>query len=74
MRKQRIRRTTAQKVWDEIAGNRKLAKFNDAGLSIPPIDMDTIFKGRKTITLDELKQELGRIIAAWTIQPGNRLE
>ena len=65
MRKERLTLQQAQKAWDKIEQNIKLAPFNDEGISLPHIDMSKIFAGRQSMTWHAINDEVKRIIEEW---------
>lgn len=65
MRKERLTLKQAQKVWNDIEQNIKLAPFNDEGINLPHIDMAKIFNGRQSMTWHAITDEVQRIIEEW---------
>jgi hypothetical protein len=65
MRKERITQMQAQAVWDSIRNNIRLAKFNDAGIELPAIDMAKLFQGRKSATWQDINAIVQDIINTW---------
>ena len=65
MRKERITQKQAQDVWDSIRTNIRLAKFNDAGIKLPTIDMGKIFGERKSATWKDINAQVQDIINRW---------
>lgn len=55
----------AQKNWNKILRRIRLAKFRDKGTKLPCIDMAQVFRGRATMTANEIVQEVTRIIEDW---------
>lgn len=55
----------AQAVWDSIRNNIRLAKFNDAGIELPAIDMAKLFQGRKSATWQDINAKVQDIINTW---------
>lgn len=65
MRKERITQMQAQAVWDSIRNIIRLAKFNDAGIELPAIDMAKLFQGRKSATWQDINAKVQDIINTW---------
>ena len=65
MRKEHITQKQAQDVWDSIRTNIRLAKFNDAGIELPAIDMAKLFRGHKSATWQEINCQVQDIINKW---------
>jgi hypothetical protein len=63
MRKGRISRQQAETVWfsvcDALAQRPKLR----GGLVLPQIDMDAVFKTRKSMTINAVVNEIARCVA-----------
>lgn len=65
MRKERITQKQAQAVWDSIRNNIRLAKFNNAGIELPAIDMAKLFQERKSATWQDINAQVQDIINRW---------
>lgn len=50
MRPERLTKRQAQTCYDEIKTHIKLAPWKGEAVELPPIDMDSIFAGRKSMT------------------------
>lgn len=65
MRPERITLRQAQARWDKIASGIKLVSKKADGLTLPSIDMATIFAGRQSMTADAVAEEVAKFIEAW---------
>ena len=65
MRKERITQQQAQAVWYSIRDHIRLAKFNDAGIELPAIDMSKLFHFRKSATWQDINAQVQDIINQW---------
>ena len=65
MRSERITLKQAQSRWNKIASSIKLVSKKADGLTLPSIDMATIFSGRQSMTADAVAKEVANIIEAW---------
>ena len=65
MKPQRITLKQAQERWNKIASSIKLVSKKAEGLTLPSIDMATIFAGRQSMTANEVADEVAKIIEAW---------
>lgn len=55
----------AQARWDKIASSIMLVSKKTNGLTLPSINMTTIFAGRQSMTASAVAKEVGSIIEAW---------
>ena len=65
MRPERITLKQAQARWDKIASSIMLVSKKAEGLTLPSIDMTTIFAGRQSMTASAVAKEVAKIIGAW---------
>lgn len=65
MKPQRITLKQAQERWNKIASSIVLVSKKAEGLTLPSIDMATIFAGRQSMTANEVADEVAKIIEAW---------
>ena len=65
MKKERLTLEEAQKVWDNIEHNIKIAPFNDEGFALPHIDMAKIYSGKKSMSWQKITEVIQDIICKW---------
>lgn len=65
MNKKRLTLEEAQKIWDNIEHNIKIAPFNDEGFALPHIDMAKIFSGRLSMSWQKITEAIQDIINKW---------
>jgi len=65
MRPERITLKQAQARWNKIASSIKLVSKKADGITLPSIDMVSIFAGRHSMTANAVAKEVANIIEAW---------
>ena len=65
MRPERITLKQAQARWDKIASSIMLVSKKTNGLTLPSINMTTIFAGRQSMTASAVAKEVAKITGEW---------